>query len=86
MVNMVKDFQSEIRTIFINCRYDPLNKFMLLKQCEWPSSTVINDVFEMVITPELEYPIVCVGVTKALFGGNHLKLELLNTNSGDYCL
>lgn len=41
-------------------RYDPLNKFMLLKQCEWPMATVgsvVNDnsVFEMIITPELEY-------------------------------
>ena len=74
--------------------YDPLNKFMLLKQCEWPASTVgsvINDnsVFEMIITPELEYPIVCVGVSKAAYGVNGLKLELINTNSGklinDFC-
>lgn len=40
-------------------RYDPLNKFMLLKQCEWPAanvgSVVDNSVFEMIITPELEY-------------------------------
>jgi hypothetical protein len=68
--------------------YDPLNKFMLLKQCEWPASTigsVINDnsVFEMIITPELEYPIVCVGVSKAAFGSSGLKLELINTNSGE---
>ena len=73
--------------IFLMQWYDPLNKFMLLKQCEWPASTVgsvINDhsVFEMIITPELEYPIVCVGVSKAAFGGNGLKLELINTNSG----
>jgi hypothetical protein len=68
--------------------YDPLNKFMLLKQCDWPASTmgsVIHDhsVFEMIITPELEYPIVCVGVSKAAYGGSGLKLELINTNSGN---
>lgn len=73
--------------IFLMQWYDPLNKFMLLKQCEWPAATVgsvINDhsVFEMIITPELEYPIVCVGVSKAAFGGSGLKLELINTNSG----
>lgn len=75
--------------IFLMQWYDPLNKFMLLKQCEWPASTtgsVINDhsVFEMIITPELEYPIVCVGVSKAAFGGSGLKLELINTNSGKF--
>lgn len=73
--------------IFLMQWYDPLNKFMLLKQCDWPVSTMgsmINDhsVFEMIITPELEYPIVCVGVSKAAYGGSGLKLELINTNSG----
>lgn len=63
---------------------------MLLKQCEWPATSSSmhgfvafndNSVFEMIILPELEYPLVCVGVSKA-FGGNGLKLELFNTNSG----
>lgn len=59
---------------------------MLLKQCEWPASScgaIFNDnsVFEMIILPELEYPLVCVGVSKS-FGGNGLKLELINTNGG----
>lgn len=60
---------------------------MLLKQCEWPVSNgggvSVNDnsVFEMIILPELEYPLVCVGVSKS-FGGSGLKLELINTNGG----
>ena len=59
---------------------------MLLKQCEWPASnsgvaTIDNSVFEMIILPELEYPLVCVGVSKS-FAGNGLKLELINTNGG----
>jgi hypothetical protein len=64
---------------------DPLNKFMLLKH--WPASNeggaIFNDnsVFEMIILPELEYPLVCVGVSKT-FGGSGLKLELINTNGG----
>jgi len=33
----------------------------------------------MIITPELEYPIVCTGVRKAMNGC--LKLELINMNS-----
>lgn len=74
--------------------YDPLNKFMLLKQCDWPTALSPNggglnqaiphdpsknSVFELVITPELEYPIICVGVRKNYQGG--LKLDLINTNS-----
>ncbi|CAD7089312.1 unnamed protein product [Hermetia illucens] len=76
--------------IFLMQWYDPLNKFMLLKQCEWPTSNLNmsnpahngghTSVFEMIITPELEYPIVCTGVRKAK--NDCLKLELINMNSG----
>lgn len=76
--------------IFLMQWYDPLNKFMLLKQCEWPAISIQGGghgcvqnghtpVFEMIITPELEYPIVCTGVRKAMNGC--LKLELINMNS-----
>ena len=37
-------------------------------------------VFEMVITPDLEYPIVCVNVRKG-FDGKSLKLDMVNLNS-----
>lgn len=77
--------------IFLMQWYDPLNKFMLLKQCEWPPTSFLGGglgcvqngqtpVFEMIITPELEYPIVCTGIRKAINGA--LKLELINMNSG----
>ncbi|XP_055318069.1 mitogen-activated protein kinase kinase kinase kinase 5 isoform X3 [Sitodiplosis mosellana] len=78
--------------IFLMQWYDPLNKFMLLKHCEWPSLAVnisgvnpainggITNVFEMIITPELEYPIVCTGVKKGI--GDSVKLDLINMNSG----
>ncbi|XP_004534697.1 mitogen-activated protein kinase kinase kinase kinase 5 isoform X1 [Ceratitis capitata] len=79
--------------IFLMQWYDPLNKFMLLKQCEWPATSILGGghgcvlnghtpVFEMIITPELEYPIVCTGVRKALNGC--LKLELINMNSASW--
>jgi mitogen-activated protein kinase kinase kinase kinase 5 len=75
--------------LFFFLNLDPLNKFMLLKQCEWPamstnhgSVSIDSSVFEMIILPELEYPLVCVGVTKA-FQSNSLSLELINTNSGN---
>ncbi|XP_041447777.1 mitogen-activated protein kinase kinase kinase kinase 5 isoform X3 [Drosophila obscura] len=79
--------------IFLMQWYDPLNKFMLLKQCEWPAISILGGghgcvqnghtpVFEMIITPELEYPIVCTGVRKAMNGC--LKLELINMNSASW--
>ncbi|XP_065087560.1 mitogen-activated protein kinase kinase kinase kinase 3 isoform X2 [Ochlerotatus camptorhynchus] len=70
--------------IFLMQWYDPLNKFMLLKQCDWPSGNlqyygVNSNVFEMIITPELEYPIVCVNVRRG--PNDTLKLDLINTNN-----
>ncbi|XP_074662772.1 mitogen-activated protein kinase kinase kinase kinase 5-like isoform X4 [Tubulanus polymorphus] len=59
--------------------YDPLNKFMLLKQFDCPLPTPLK-VFEMLITPELEYPMVCVGVRKGP-DKNHLKFDIINMNS-----
>lgn len=67
---------------------------MLLKTCDWPAALSPNgggvnpsiahdpsknSVFELVITPELEYPIICVGVRKSYQSG--LKLDLINTNN-----
>uniref|UniRef100_U5EYJ4 Mitogen-activated protein kinase kinase kinase kinase n=1 Tax=Corethrella appendiculata TaxID=1370023 RepID=U5EYJ4_9DIPT len=70
--------------IFLMQWYDPLNKFMLLKHCDWPSVNfhiygINSNVFEMIITPELEYPIVCLNVRKG--PNDSLKLDLINTNS-----
>ncbi|ELT98037.1 hypothetical protein CAPTEDRAFT_197561 [Capitella teleta] len=58
-------------SIFLMQWYEPLSKFMLLK----PLKT-----FEMLITPELEYPLVCVGVSKGT-DKNHLKFDIINLNS-----
>ncbi|PSN33942.1 Mitogen-activated protein kinase kinase kinase kinase 5 [Blattella germanica] len=38
-------------------------------------------VFEMIITPEMEYPMVCVSVKQA-YEQNRLRLDLINMNSG----
>ena len=66
--------------IFLMQWYDPLNKFMLLKHFECNSLPNPPRVFEMVITPDLEYPIVCVNVRRGL-DGRSLKLDLINLNS-----
>ncbi|XP_018917737.1 mitogen-activated protein kinase kinase kinase kinase 5 isoform X3 [Bemisia tabaci] len=66
--------------IFLMQWYDPLNKFMLLKHFECSLPNVLS-VFEMIITPELEYPMVCIGVRQT-YETDRLKLELVNMNTG----
>ncbi|XP_041986044.1 mitogen-activated protein kinase kinase kinase kinase 5 isoform X2 [Aricia agestis] len=62
--------------LFLMQWYDPLRKFMLLKniECVLPSPLL---AFELIITPELEYPLLCVGVSR-----KPLRLNLININSG----
>ncbi|XP_047509023.1 mitogen-activated protein kinase kinase kinase kinase 5 isoform X2 [Pieris napi] len=62
--------------LFLMQWYDPLRKFMLLKniECVLPSPLL---AFELIITPELEYPLLCVGVTR-----KPIRLNLININSG----
>lgn len=62
--------------LFLMQWYDPLKKFMLLKSLECVVPTPVR-CFELIVTPELEYPLVCVGATR-----NPLRLDLLNMNSG----
>ena len=61
--------------VFLMQWYDPLNKFMLLKHFECSISNPPR-VFEMIITPDLEYPI---GKKKLFqsFLGNYLNLIVL---------
>ncbi|XP_021367349.1 mitogen-activated protein kinase kinase kinase kinase 3-like isoform X8 [Mizuhopecten yessoensis] len=60
--------------------YEPLNKFMLLKSFECDEMSIQPTVFEMFISPELEYPMVCLGIRvgdeKIL-----LKFDIINLNS-----
>ncbi|CAG0879435.1 unnamed protein product [Darwinula stevensoni] len=65
--------------IFLMQWYDPLHKFMLLKtiECFLP---VRLKAFEMIITPDLEYPMVCVDARKS-GEPDRLKLDLVNLNS-----
>lgn len=66
--------------IFLMQWYDPLNKFMLLKHLDYVLPSPLN-VFKMIITPEMEYPMVCVSV-KQPYQQEKLKLDLINMNSG----
>ncbi|XP_059159116.1 mitogen-activated protein kinase kinase kinase kinase 5-like isoform X1 [Physella acuta] len=60
--------------------YEPLNKFMLLKTFETEQMPPQLQVFEMFISPELEYPMVCYGVRKGV-DRNHVKFDVINLNS-----
>ncbi|CAH2061995.1 unnamed protein product, partial [Iphiclides podalirius] len=62
--------------LFLMQWYDPLRKFMLLKNIECVLPTPLS-AFELIITPELEYPLLCVGATR-----KPLRLSLVNINSG----
>lgn len=53
---------------------------MLLKHFDCTLPSPLN-VFEIIITPEMEYPMVCVSV-KQPYQQNKLKLDLINMNSG----
>lgn len=61
--------------------YEPLNKFMQLKIFECDQLPLEPDVFEMFISPELEYPLVCLGVRKG-DEKNPLNFDIVNLNSG----
>jgi len=52
---------------------------MLLKHFECNMSAQPR-VFEMIITPDLEYPIVCINVRRG-YDGRSLKLDMINLNS-----
>ncbi|CAL1274141.1 unnamed protein product [Larinioides sclopetarius] len=67
--------------LFLMQWYNPLKKFMLLKQVECYIPAKL-EVFEMIITPDLEYPMICTGVKKGYDRG-HLDLEMINLNSSE---
>ncbi|KAK3092686.1 hypothetical protein FSP39_005890 [Pinctada imbricata] len=60
--------------------YEPLNKFMLLKTFECDEMPVSPSVFEMFISPDLEYPMVCIGVRRGQDHSN-VKFDIINLNS-----
>ncbi|XP_071963703.1 mitogen-activated protein kinase kinase kinase kinase 5-like [Antedon mediterranea] len=59
--------------------YEPMNKFLQVKifDCMLPPDLKI---FEMLIKPESEYPIVCIGVARGA-DRRHLSFDIINLNS-----
>lgn len=53
---------------------------MLLKQYDLFLSVHIR-VFEMIISTEVEYPLLCIGARRCLNDPNKIQLDLINLNS-----
>ncbi|XP_070587015.1 mitogen-activated protein kinase kinase kinase kinase 1-like [Erythrolamprus reginae] len=59
--------------------YEPMQKFMLVKHFDFPLPSSLP-IFEMLINPEEEYPVVCIGVSKGP-PGQALQFQVVNLNS-----
>jgi len=66
--------------IFLMQYYDPLRKFMHLKTVSI-SIPVEPPIFEMIFSPENQYAIVCVGVSKSKTSPNAYKFASINFES-----
>ncbi|KAJ8393201.1 hypothetical protein AAFF_G00062730 [Aldrovandia affinis] len=59
---------------------EPMQKFMLIKTIDFPLPCPL-EVFEMLVVPEQEYPLICVAVSKGTELSQVVRFETVNPSS-----